>query len=107
MGFVWAGDATLSAFGAPRLLFQNAGVGMPGVLSASDESLERAMNINLFSVIHGMRAFLPAMEAQSDDCYIVNTASLAGISEATGLYGLTKHGVVAATEAAASELAWR
>ena len=42
-----------------------------------------------------------------DVCHVVNTASLAGISEACGLYGVTKHGVVAATEAVSSELAWR
>ena len=80
---------------------------MPGILSATEESLQRAMDINLNSVIWGMRAFVPLMEKRGTPCRIVNTASLAGISEATGLYGFTKHGVVAATEAVASELAWR
>jgi len=94
-------------FGGANLLFQNAGVGMPGVLSATDSALQRAMDINLHSVIWGMRAFVPMMEGLNGPCRIVNTASLAGISEATGLYGLTKHAVVAATEAVASELAWR
>ena len=47
-----------------------------------------------------MRAFVPPMETHGagTECHIVNTASLAGISESTGLYGLTKHAVVAATE---------
>lgn len=89
------------------MLFQNAGVGLPGILSATEESLQRAMDINLNSVIWGLRAFVPLMEKKGTPCRIVNTASLAGISEATGMYGFTKHGVVAATEAAASELAWR
>ena len=89
-------DATLDAFGAPHFLFNNAGVGMPGVLSASDEALRKSLDVNLMSVIHGMRAFVPSMESLGDDqvCHIVNTASLAGISESTGLYGLTKHAVV-------------
>lgn len=101
-------DACVASFGTAHLLFLNAGVGMPGVLSATDEALQRSMDINLNSVLWGMRAFVPIMEENNDDCCrIVNTASLAGLSEATGLYGVTKHAVVAATEAVASELAWR
>ena len=115
-------DAAIEAFGAPHFLFNNAGVGMPGVLSASEEALRRAVDINFWSVLHGTRAFLGPMEslapppdedgavaelAPTACCHVVNTASLAGLSEACGLYGVTKHAVVAATEAVASELAWR
>ena len=119
-------DETLRAFGAPHLLFNNAGTGMPGVLSASDDALVRSFDINFWSVIHAMRLFIPSMEKAAaksiasthsdaepadpdpeDICHVVNTASLAGISEACGLYGVTKHSVVAATEAVSSELAWR
>ena len=42
--------------------------------------------------------------AGEEGCRIVTTASLAGLSEATGLYGVTKHACVAATEAVASRL---
>ena len=107
-------DACVDAFGAPRLLFNNAGTGMPGVLSADEASLRRSVDINFWSVVDGMRLFIPTMEAAHGDgagggapCYVVNTASLAGVSESTGLYGVTKHAVVAATESVASELAWR
>ena len=105
-------DETLARFGAPHLLFNNAGTGMPGILSASEDALERSFDINFWSVIHAMRIFIPSMEKRrsasagtgdgtdtDDVCHVVNTASLAGISEACGLYGVTKHGVVAATEA--------
>ena len=97
----------MGSFGPPRLLFNNAGTGMPGVLGATDEALKKAFDINLFSVIDAMRLFVPEMEKLEEECHIVNTASLAGISESTGLYGVTKHAVVAATESVASELAWR
>ncbi len=102
--------ATMKRFGPPSLLFNNAGTGMPGVLSASEDALQRSFDINFWSVVHAMRIFVPSMEQHQDKdqtCHIVNTASLAGVSEACGLYGVTKHGVVAATEAVASELAWR
>ena len=110
-------DETLSNFGPPHLLFNNAGTGMPGILSATEEALTRSFDINFWSVIHAMRLFIPSMEQrasiESKDgdfrnlCHVVNTASLAGISEACGLYGVTKHSVVAATEAVSSELAWK
>ena len=60
-------DATLGAFGAPHFLFNNAGVGMPGVLSASDEALHKSLDVNLMSVLHGMRAFVGPMESLGDD----------------------------------------
>ena len=113
-------DAAVDAFGPPHFLFNNAGVGMPGVLSATEEALRRSFGINFWSVLDGTRAFLGPMESlaelppagegelpATECCHVVNTASLAGVSEACGLYGVTKHAVVAATEAVASELAWR
>jgi D-lactate dehydrogenase (cytochrome) len=100
-------DTAVKKHGRVHYLFNNAGTGMPGVLSATDESMKRAFDINFWSVIHGMRIFVPTMELNEETSFIVNTASLAGISEACGLYGVTKHAVVAATEAVASELAWR
>jgi NAD(P)-dependent dehydrogenase (short-subunit alcohol dehydrogenase family) len=102
-------EVTLDAFGAPHFLFNNAGTGMPGVLSSSEEALFRSFDINFWSVVHALRIFVPTMETHGSDevCHIMNTASLAGISEATGLYGVTKHAVVAVTEAVSSELAWR
>ena len=80
-------DAVLQRFGPPHFLFNNAGVGMPGLLSASDDALARCLDINLLSVVHGMRAFVGPMESLGDnvECHIVNTASLAGISESTGM----------------------
>ena len=100
-------DTAVAQHGEVHYLFNNAGTGMPGVLSATDESMKRAFDINFWSVMHGMRLFVPTMELNKETSFIVNTSSLAGLSEACGLYGVTKHAVVAATEAVASELAWR
>lgn len=60
-------DMTLKTFGPPHFLFNNAGVGMPGVLSASDEALKKSLDVNLMSVLYGMRAFIGAMESLGDD----------------------------------------
>ncbi len=58
-------------------------------------------NVNFWGVVHGIRAFLPAMVAANEDAHVVNTASIAGLTSGAALpiYGATKHGVVRITEA--------
>ena len=58
------------------------------------------INVNLWGVIHGVRAFLPRMLAGGDEGHIVNTASMAGLTTSAfmSVYDVTKHGVVALSE---------
>jgi len=65
------------------------------------------INVNLWGVIHGVRAFLPRMLAGGDEGHIVNTASMAGLTTAPfmSVYDVTKHGVVALSESMFKELA--
>jgi NAD(P)-dependent dehydrogenase (short-subunit alcohol dehydrogenase family) len=58
------------------------------------------LGVNLWGVIHGIRAFLPAMLAQDTDGHVVNTASVAGLLPAhpSAGYQVTKHAVVALSE---------
>jgi len=64
------------------------------------------INVNLWGVIHGVRAFLPRMLAGGDEGHIVNTASMAGLTTAPfmSIYDVTKHGVVALSECMYKEL---
>jgi NAD(P)-dependent dehydrogenase (short-subunit alcohol dehydrogenase family) len=56
------------------------------------------LGVNLWGIIHGIRAFLPVLAAQREG-HIVNTASAAGLIPATGpSYDATKHAVVALSE---------
>jgi len=56
------------------------------------------LGVNLWGVIHGIRAFLPLPAAQRES-HIVNTASAAGLIPATSpAYDATKHAVVAISE---------
>jgi len=102
---------TLEAFGAVHLLCNNAGVA--GTAAPIWESTladwEWVMGVNLWSVIHGVRVFVPLMLAQDTDCHIVNTASMAGLLSCPGLgiYKVTKHGVVTLSETLYHELAER
>jgi short-subunit dehydrogenase len=71
-------------------------------------SWEWVVGINLYGVVHGIRAFLPIMEAQGEG-HIVNTASMAGLIALPGAapYNVTKSGVVALSEGLFVELAMR
>ncbi len=92
---------TLEAFGAVHLLFNNAGVGAGyTVWESTLEDWQWVIGVNLWGVIHGVREFVPIMLAQDTECYIVNTASAAGILpyHPSSPYQVTKHGVVALTE---------
>jgi NAD(P)-dependent dehydrogenase (short-subunit alcohol dehydrogenase family) len=99
-------DATVERFGAPHLLFNNAGVGAGGFIwehSAND--WQWVLGVNLMGVAHGVRAFTPVMlkAAAADASFracIVNTASMAGMLNAPnmGAYNVSKHAVVSLTE---------
>ena len=99
---------TLDAFGAAHLLFNNAGVGAgTTVWESTLEDWRWVLGVNLWGVIHGVRAFVPIMLKQADECHIVNTASMAGLvsGPALGVYKVTKHGVVSLSETLCCELA--
>ncbi|GIX29690.1 MAG: hypothetical protein KatS3mg124_0162 [Porticoccaceae bacterium] len=58
-------------------------------------------------VVHGLRAFVPRLLAARESAWIVNTASLAGLTSVPGLaaYCASKHAVVALSECLHHELA--
>jgi NAD(P)-dependent dehydrogenase (short-subunit alcohol dehydrogenase family) len=78
------------------LLFNNAGVGIVGeVRELTLAHWNRAIDVNLRGVVHGVVAAYPVMIGQGRG-HIVNTASLAGLLPSPMLtpYAMTKHGVV-------------
>jgi len=98
---------TLDTFGAVHLLFNNAGVTAGQTIwESSLADWEWVMGVNLWGVIHGVRVFVPIMLEQSDDCHIVNTASMGGLMSGPGIgiYKVTKHGVVTLSETLYHEL---
>ena len=99
-------ESTLERFGAAHLLFNNAGIA--GVGDAWDGPIDlwdRVIGINMYGVIHGIRAFLPIMNEQGLG-HILNTASMAGLVALPGAapYNATKHAVVAISESLYLEL---
>ncbi len=91
--------AALDRFDRVHVVCNNAGVATQadpwfGPLSA----WEWVVGVNLWGVVHGVRAFLPHLVAEGEG-HIVNTASIAGLLPGlTPSYDATKHAVVALTE---------
>ncbi len=100
------GVATFARFGAPHLVFNNAGVGAGGLIwEHTLKDWEWVVGVNLMGVAHGVRVFTPMMlnAAKNDPDYeghIVNTASMAGLLNPPnmGVYNVTKHAVVSLSE---------
>ena len=98
---------TYDAFGAAHVLCNNAGVAVLGAVHEHTlADWQWVINVNLWGVIHGVRAFLPRMLGGGDEGHIVNTASMAGLTTAPfmSVYDVTKHGVVALSESMYKEL---
>jgi NAD(P)-dependent dehydrogenase (short-subunit alcohol dehydrogenase family) len=91
--------ATVERFGTAHVVCNNAGVAsMADPWTGPLTSWEWVVGVNLWGVIHGVRAFLPILADQGEG-HIVNTASIAGILPGlTPAYDATKHAVVALTE---------
>ena len=100
------GRAVQQRFGAPHLVFNNAGVGAGGLIWENTlKDWEWVLGVNLMGVAHGVRVFTPMMleAAQKDPAYqghIVNTASMAGLLNPPnmGVYNVSKHAVVSLSE---------
>jgi NAD(P)-dependent dehydrogenase (short-subunit alcohol dehydrogenase family) len=98
----------LEHFGDVHLVCNNAGVGSRGLPIAELPLADFAwvLAVNLFGVIHGLRAFLPHLRA-NDVGHIVNTASTSGLYHLPrmGPYNASKAAVVALSETLRFELA--
>jgi NAD(P)-dependent dehydrogenase (short-subunit alcohol dehydrogenase family) len=95
-------DRTLAAFGKVHVLCNNAGVGgvaANGIWEATLQDWRWAMGVNVWGVIYGVHTFVPIMIEQDEPAHVVNTASMAGLAQGNRIYSVTKHAVVALSEA--------
>ena len=100
------GTAVFERFGAPHLVFNNAGVGSGGLIWENTlKDWEWVLGVNVMGVVHGVRIFTPMMLAAAAvdpawQGHIINTASMAGLLNAPnmGVYNVSKHAVVSLSE---------
>lgn len=105
-------DATLARFGAVHVLCNNAGVMGPvgdPLWELPAGEWERVLSVNLWGVLYGIQAFLPVMLAAGHHGHILNTASMQGVTSGPLIpeYTVSKHAVVALSEALRAQLAAR
>ena len=101
--------ATFERFGTVDVVCNNAG-------SANDfvpcweidrPAWERLISVNVRSVIHGIRAFVPHLVGKNSG-HVLNTSSMSGLklgSARNGDYALSKHAVVGLTESLSEDFA--
>lgn len=92
--------------GGVDLVVNNAGVAVSGrVEDVSLEDWRHVVDVNLWGVVYGCRAFVPRLRAQGRGG-VINVASVAGLVSGPelGPYNVTKSGVVALSETMFVEL---
>lgn len=90
-------------FGAVHLLFNNAGVGLGEaqrtIWSLPLNDWRWGFDVNVFGVVHGIRAFVPRMLASGEEGVVINTSSSNG-----GLRSMPNTPIYAATKAAVTSI---
>jgi NAD(P)-dependent dehydrogenase (short-subunit alcohol dehydrogenase family) len=103
-------DAALEAHGAVHVLCNNAGVGAGAEGHMWDHELNDwrwGLGVNVWGVIHGIKAFVPGMIERGEDGHVVNTSSgNGGIAPLPGtpIYALSKAAVVTLSESLYAQL---
>ncbi|PJN95284.1 short-chain dehydrogenase [Amaricoccus sp. HAR-UPW-R2A-40] len=98
--------AVAETWGGTDVLMLNAGVQPGSSLFGPLEDWARVLDVNLWGVIHGARAFVPGMIARGRAGAVIVTGSKQGITNPPGdpAYNVSKAGVKIFAEALAHDL---
>ncbi|MFE0463075.1 SDR family oxidoreductase [Kitasatospora sp. NPDC058965] len=97
-----------AAHGVPDVLVNNAGIGHSGTfLQTTEKEWQRVLDVNLWGVIHGCRAFGTMMAERGQGGHIVNLASAAAYlpSKVLAAYATSKAAVLMLSDCLRAELA--
>lgn len=98
--------AAVEEFGAIHVAVNNAGIVNGGYSwELSLEEWHRVIDVDLWGVIHGIRAYVPRILATGGAGHVVNVASMAAVSPLArlGPYSVSKHGVLGLTDVLGAE----
>jgi len=101
-------EHAFATYGGVDVLCNNAGVFAGGLMWTRPPSdYEWVMGVNLWGILHAIRAFVPRMLERGEPGHIVNTVSMAGMLSIpySGPYVVSKFAALAATESLAHDLA--
>jgi NAD(P)-dependent dehydrogenase (short-subunit alcohol dehydrogenase family) len=103
----WAAEVA-ATHGVPDVVVNNAGIGHSGsFLSTSTEQWRRVLDVNLWGVIHGCRAFGELMVEHGEGGHIVNLSSAAAYlpSKVLSAYATSKAAVFMLSDCVRAEFA--
>lgn len=79
-------DIAIEEYGQIDLLFNNAGVAIPGVIwELPMRDWDWIVQVNVMSQVYAMNLAIPIMLKQNTPCHIINTASVAGLITSDGM----------------------
>lgn len=102
-----AGRTAVEEFGALHVAVNNAGIVNRGISwELSLDEWRRVLDVNLWGVIHGVRAFVPLILDSGEEGHVVNVASMAAVlpHERLGPYTVAKHGVLGLSDVLRADL---
>ena len=101
-------QAAVARFGRVHVVCNNAGVSITGpIFRMSLDDWRWVYDVNLWGVIHGIKAFVPMLMEHGEEAHVINTASLAsfnGIGDHAP-YCSSKAAVLSVSQALYSEMA--
>ncbi|WP_406396372.1 SDR family oxidoreductase [Streptomyces sp. NBC_00887] len=95
-------------YGVPDIVVNNAGIGHSGTfLETTEKEWQRVLDVNLWGVIHGCRAFGTLMAERGEGGHIVNLASAAAYlpSKMLAAYATSKAAVLMLSDCLRAEMA--
>jgi NAD(P)-dependent dehydrogenase (short-subunit alcohol dehydrogenase family) len=101
------GQEVVERFGGLHIAVNNAGIAGRGVTwELTLEDWRRVLDVNLWGVIHGIRAFVPRILATGEPGHVVNTGSMASVvaHRRLGPYTVAKHGVLGLSDVLRADL---
>ena len=102
-------DAATDRFGAPDLVFNNAGIqgALIGLPDYPADDFPRVMEVNVEGVFYVLREAARRLRAEARGGSIVNSASMAGVEGAANMvaYSASKGAVMSMTRSASKDLA--
>ena len=105
-----AAEKVAAGFERLHLLVNNAGVTFAGspLLGVPQRQFDWIFGVNVFGMLHCLRAFVPLIRKHGEGGHILNTASIGGLQVnpqlRNGPYAMTKYAVVAMSETLALDL---
>ena len=102
-----AADLAVERFGGLHIAVNNAGIVNGGkTWELPLEDWHAVIDVNLWGVIHGVRAFVPRILATGDEGHVVNVASMAALTALGGLgpYTVAKHGILGLSDVLRADL---